>query len=137
MDPLIGIWRLIESTAWDEEGANLGAPYGANPIGQISFTTEGRMLAALCNGDAEPRRDGGCDVDRGYSSYGGFYELVDTILTVSVDMASDKSRIGGQQIREAILEGDRLLLRPPMRLYGGIVQQRELVWERAWSAVAG
>jgi hypothetical protein len=109
----------------------LGTPYGANPIGQISFTTEGRMLAALCNGDAEP----GSDVDRGYSSYGGFYELVETTLTVNVDMASDKSRIGGQQVREAVLKGDRLLLMPPMRLYGGIMQQRELVWERAWSPV--
>jgi hypothetical protein len=130
MDPLIGIWRLIESNAWDENGANLGAPYGANPIGQISFTPERRMLAALCNGDTAPDHDG--EGDRGYSSYGGFYELIDTTLTVNVDMASDKSRIGGQQIREAVLDGDRLLLRPPMRLYGGITQRRELVWERAW-----
>jgi hypothetical protein len=128
MDALIGIWRLVESKAWDETGNGLPAPYGAHPIGQITFTVEGRMLAALCNGDADP----GTGVDRGYSSYGGFYTLDGTTLTVAVDMASDARRIGGHQVREAILDGERLLLRPPLRLYGGVMQQRELLWEHIW-----
>ena len=128
MDALIGIWRLVESKAWDEAGNSLPAPYGTHPIGQITFTVEGRMLAALCNGDADP----GTGVDRGYSSYGGFYTLDGTTLTVAVDVASDSRRIGGQQVREAILDGERLLLRPPLRLYGGVMQQRELLWEQIW-----
>jgi hypothetical protein len=128
MDQLIGIWRLVESRAWDEAGNGLPAPYGVHPIGQIIFTAEGRMLAALCNGDADP----GIGVDRGYSSYGGFYTLEGTTLTTTVDMASDARRIGGKQIREALLDGARLVLRPPLRSYGGVKQQRELLWERVW-----
>lgn len=128
MDALTGIWRLVESKAWDDAGNSLAAPYGACPIGQITFTAEGRMLAALCNGDADP----GAGVDRGYSSYGGFYTLDGTTLTTAVDMASDVRRIGGQQVREAFLDGERLLLRPPLRPYGGVRQQRELLWELIW-----
>ena len=128
MDALIGIWRLVESKAWDEAGNSLPAPYGARPLGQITFTAEGRMLAALCNGDADP----GAGVDRGYSSYGGFYTLDGTTLTTAVDVASDTRRIGGQQVREAFLDGERLVLRPPLRAYGGVMQQRELLWERVW-----
>lgn len=128
MDPLIGIWRLVGSKAWDEAGNSLPAPYGAHPVGQIVFTAEGRFLAALCNGDAELANG----VTRGYSSYGGVYTLDGTTLTVAVDMAADPRRIGGQQVREAHLDGDRLTLRPPARPYGDTVQQRELLWERVW-----
>lgn len=86
------------------------------------------MLTALCNGDVGP----GIGDDRGYSSYGGFYTLDGTTLTVAVDMASDTRRIGGRQIRETLLDGEQLVLRPPMRPYAGVMQQRELVWVRVW-----
>ena len=128
MDPLTGIWRLAESNAWDEAGNSLPAPYGKHPVGHIVFTAEGRMLAALCNGDDDPVPG----ADRGYSSYGGFYTLDGITLTVAVDMASDTRRIGGHQVREATFDGGRLRLRPPMRAYGGVMQQRELLWERVW-----
>lgn len=128
MDPLIGIWRLVESKAWDEAGNSLPPPYGQCPIGQIVFTAEGRMLAALCNGDV----DSGDEPGRGYSSYGGVYTLRGNTLTTDVDIASDTRRIGGQQIREAILDGDQLQLRPPLRAYNGTKQQRELLWKRIW-----
>jgi Lipocalin-like domain len=128
MDPLIGIWRLVESKAWDDAGNSLPPPYGRCPLGQIVFTAERRMLAALCNGDT----DVGSETDRGYSSYGGVYTLRGNTLTTDVDIASDTRRIGGQQVREAILDGDQLLLRPPLRAYNGTKQQRELLWKRIW-----
>jgi hypothetical protein len=128
MDTLIGVWRLVESKAWNEAGNSLPAPYGMRPIGQLVFTAEGRMLAALCNGDANT----GTGVDRNYSSYGGAYTLSGTTLTVAVDMASDTRRISGHQVRQAFLDGERLLLRPPTRPYNGVMQQRELLWERIW-----
>lgn len=128
MHPLTGIWRLVESKAWDEAGGSLPAPYGEHPVGQIVFTADGRFLSAVCNGD----RNLADDVARGYSSYGGIYSLDGTTLTVAVDIASDPRRIGGRQVREAHLDGDRLVLRPPARPYGETVQQRELLWERVW-----
>jgi hypothetical protein len=128
MDPLIGIWRLVESRAWDEQGNSLDAPYGAHPLGQIAFGN-GRMLAALCNGDSDVESRG----KRAYSSYGGPYSFDGTTLTTVVDMASDASRIGSRQVRHAVIDGDRMTLRPPIRSYDGATERRELVWERIWA----
>ncbi|WP_454754054.1 lipocalin-like domain-containing protein [Cupriavidus necator] len=129
MNQLDGVWRLVDSRAWDEEGNVLPPPYGANPIGHIAFAN-GRMLAALCNGDTSA----GVNETHGYSSYGGPYSFDGETLVVEVDMASDRSRIGGQQIRSVRFVGDgRIVLLPPVRLYGDKCQRRELLWERIWS----
>lgn len=128
MDAITGIWRLVESHAWDEQGKVLKAPYGAHPLGQIAFS-DGRMLAALCNGGPVSALHG----KRAYSSYGGFYTLAGDVLEVNVDVASDPSRIGGKQVRNVVLvNSERMLLRPPQRLYGQSLERRELVWERVW-----
>ncbi|WP_175128607.1 lipocalin-like domain-containing protein [Achromobacter piechaudii] len=129
MDTLEGIWRLVESQAWDEHDRPLPAPYGAHPIGTLVLT-QGRMLAALCNGDND-RADGS---PRAYSSYGGVYRFREPTLEVIVDLASDRSRIGSTQVREVVLMDERrILLRPPRRQYGSAIQRRELLWERAWT----
>jgi len=128
MDPLDGIWRLVDSRAWDEDTKSWTAPYGAHPMGQIAFAN-GRMLAVLCNGDAAADITG----QRNYSSYGGPYTFDGATLETLVDVASDTSRIGSTQVRGVTMMGEKqMLLRPPPRLYGGTVQRRELVWELVW-----
>lgn len=128
MASLDGIWRLVESRAWDENGNSLSPPYGAHPFGQIMFGN-GRMLAALCNGDTDLGPGG----NRGFSSYGGPYTFDGTTLETSVDVASDPTRIGGRQVRGVVMMGEQMLLRPPSRLYAtGTTQRRELLWERVW-----
>lgn len=125
---LEGIWRLVEARAWDADGRAIDAPpYGRFPIGQITFG-KGRMLAALCNGDAD------AGPKRAYSSYGGAYRFDGKTLVCTVDIASDPSRIGGEQVRDITLEGERMRMRPPLRSYGGAMERRELVWERVWRA---
>jgi hypothetical protein len=126
MDPLEGIWRLIDSRAWDAND-RLSTPYGAHPMGQITFS-RGRMLAVLCNGDADVYLKG----NRNYSSYGGPYTFDGTTLETLVDVASDSLRIGSRQIRTVVMMGEQLLLRPPQRLYAGSLQRREVIWERVW-----
>lgn len=129
MDPLEGIWRLVESRAWDEQGNVLPAPYGAHPLGQISFA-HGRMLAALCNGDAMV----GSNAPRAFSAYGGVYTFDGTTLIVDVDIASDPRRAGGRQTRGVVMTAGRMTLHPPERDYGRRRERRELVWERVWRA---
>lgn len=126
MDQLEGIWRLIDSRAWDEHD-RLSAPYGAHPLGHIVFSN-GRMLAVLCNGDADVGPSG----YRSFSSYGGLYTFDGTTLETVVDVASDPERIGGRQVRGVVMIGEQMLLRPPPRLYAGTLQRRELVWEQVW-----
>lgn len=125
LNPIDGVWTLEQARAWDEAGTPLSDPYGACPMGSIVFKN-GRMIASLCNGDTDPGMSG----KREYSSYGGSFSFDGQKLDVFVDIASEPNRIGGHQLREAIIEGERLILRPPLRAYGGSLQQRELVWRR-------
>jgi hypothetical protein len=124
---LEGIWRLVDGRAWDEQG-RVSRPYGSHPMGQIAIAN-GRMLAVLCNGDAESELQG----ERSYSSYGGTCSFDGSTLDTLVDVASDPTRIGSRQLRAVEMTGpDRMVLRPPQRLYGASMQRRELVWERIW-----
>ena len=129
MDLLSGIWRLVQSKAWTESGETLDAPYGSHPLGQIVFS-DGRMLAALYNGDLTSEING----HRSFSSYGGLYQFDGSTLRVSVDVASDPTRIGGIQVRKVIVPSEnRMILLPPTRLYGNVIERRELTWERVWT----
>jgi hypothetical protein len=128
MDSLEGIWRLVDSRAWNEVTKRLSAPYGGHPMGTI-VVSHGRMLASLCKGDADVGPDG----ERGFSSYGGPYTFDGTTLETIVDVASDTKRIGSSQVRTVVLLGEgQILLRPPTRLYGSTLERRELIWERVW-----
>jgi len=131
MDALEGLWRLADSRAVDEQTDRLSAPYGAHPLGHMVFS-KGRMLVALCKGDAEVGPDG----DRGFSSYGGRYVFDGTTLQCDVDMASDRRRIGSHLVRGLVmLDENEFLLRPPARHYGSKLERRELVWDRVWRPV--
>jgi hypothetical protein len=129
MDALEGLWRLVESRAWDERGNPLAAPYGSVPFGEIMFRG-GRMLASLCNGDP----DLAPGASRGFSSYGGTYTFDGKTLITQVDMASDPQRIGGEQRRGVVIIDERtIVLKPPPRAYGGAaVERRELWWQCVW-----
>ncbi len=92
--------------------------------------SNGRMLAALCNGDTEIAPGS----SRSYSSYGGFYTFDGETLETTVDVASDPTRIGSRQVRGVEMIGERqMMLRPPSRLYGDKQERRELIWEHVWS----
>jgi hypothetical protein len=128
MDALEGIWRLVDSRAWNESTERLSTPYGAHPMGHIVFS-RGRMLVALCKGDPNVGPDG----DRSFSSHGGRYSFDGLILECEVDVASDRRRIGTRRVRDVVMMTENeMLWRPPSRLYGTKLERRELVWERVW-----
>ena len=119
-------WRLVSSKARGENGDILPEiPYGTHPIGMITFT-QGRMLAAI-SGREKPSAEA---VGPEYSSYGGQYTFDGAVLRVHVDVASDKSRLGGEQVRDVTFEGNHMVLTPPLRKYGNRLEQRTLIWEK-------
>jgi hypothetical protein len=73
-----------------------------------------------------------CDVPATSRVWGycGNYTFDGTTLVTQVDGASDAGRINGDQIRRTRFEGDRLVLMPPPRLWRGIMQHREMFFER-------
>ncbi len=63
-------------------------------------------------------------------SYAGNYGFDGTTLSTRVDASSDQSRIGGDQTRPVSFRDGLMVLAPPRRLYAGVMQHQELVWER-------
>src|SRR3546814_10419262 len=56
MPDIVGTWRLVETEARDPDGSPLPdryAPYGQRPMGIVTFTADGRMMAVLCDGRSE------------------------------------------------------------------------------------
>ena len=127
IDPrIVGIWRLQSTKGIDDDGKLLPPPYGPTPNGLVSFQTDGRMYCVLCDG----RTDLAAGEPRQFMSYAGNYTFDGTTLSTRVDASSDTSRIGGDQVRTVRFDGGDLVLAPPRRLYAGVMQRQELVWER-------
>lgn len=126
MASIIGTWRLVRAVARDANGTDLPEPYGGQGMGRVTFSTDGRMMAVVCDG----RNVLPPDVVREYSSYCGPYTFDGSRLVTRVDAASDPSRIGSDQVRDVRFEAGLMILRPPPRSYGGSVAQRELYWEK-------
>jgi hypothetical protein len=123
---IVGFWRLVRAVARDADGKQLPVPYGGQGMGHVMFSTNGRMMAVVCDGrQALPP-----GIEREYSSYCGNYTFDGLRLVTRVDAASDPGRIGSDQVREVRFEGGLMVLRPPVRAYGGSVAQRELYWEK-------
>lgn len=126
MTSIVGFWRLVRAVARDADGKELPVPYGGQGMGHVTFSTNGRMMAVVCDG----RHELPTGIVREYSSYCGNFTFDGSRLVTRVDAASDPGRIGSEQVRDVRFEGGLMVLRPPVRAYGGSVAQRELYWEK-------
>jgi hypothetical protein len=127
IDPrIVGTWQLVSTEGRDDAGNALPAPYGSKPMGLVVFAADGRMMAVLCDGRSTvPEGEA-----RQYVSYAGNYTFDGATLTTHVDASSEASRVGGDQVRSVSFEGGRMALKPPRRLFAGVMQHQTLVWER-------
>jgi hypothetical protein len=124
---IVGTWRLAMTRAHDDAGEPMYPPYGPVPMGVVVFSANGRMVAVLC--DARPQLPDG-EVDREYSSYCGNYTFDGTTLVTRVDAAADRSRLGGDQVRRVRFDGELMVLMPPPRPWRGVMQHREMFFEK-------
>lgn len=126
-DPrIVGHWRLVATRAWAEDGGAVPETYGPIPLGIVTLTDQGRMLAVLSDG--RPELPPG--TQRAYRSYMGAYRFDGTTLHTVVDGADTPDWLGTDQVRAARFEGGRMFLRPPPRMIAGRLVHRELAWER-------
>jgi Lipocalin-like domain len=126
MTSVTGTWRLVRAVARDAEGRELPVPYGGQPMGRLALGADGRMAAVTCDARRQIPNGG----EREYSSYCGNYSFDGTRLVTRVDAASDPARLASDQVREVSFEGELMVLRPPLRSYGGSPEQRILYWEK-------
>lgn len=127
MSKHVGTWRLVRAEAADADGNPLPAPYGGHPAGRLMLGADGRMMAVL----GDNRKQVPAGERREYSSYCGNYTFDGQRLVTRVDAAADPARLGTDQVRDVHFEGDLMVLRPPLRSYGGAqAEHRTLWWEK-------
>ena len=73
---------------------------------------------------------------REYNSYCGNYDYDGTNLVTRVDASASKDRVGGEQKRFVHFVGEHMVLTQKPRLWQGVMQHRELHWERIADAPA-
>lgn len=122
---LIGTWKLVETRAHDNDGNILPSPYGGIGSGLVNFDLAGRMVAVLCQGGDVPEGN-----QREYNSYCGTYTFDGAILITRVDATAEPAWMGSDQVRHVSMEGSRMVLCPPPRPWRGLMQHRQLVWEK-------
>lgn len=125
MRDIIGTWRLVATRSTNDAGEPFDPPYGPVPMGTVTFGSNGRMIAVLC--DSRPEMPAG--ETREYVSYCGAYTFDGTTLVTKVDAASDSSRFV-DQVRRVAFKGERMTLFPPPRPLRGTHQHREMTWEK-------
>lgn len=126
----VGTWRLVRAEAVDADGNPVAPPFGGEAvIGRVVLTADGRLSASIV--DARKTIPEG--QTREYSCYAGAYTFDGQTLVTTVDAASDPARMGTEQVREVSFEGDLMVLRPPLRSYGGKPAERRTIW---WEKLA-
>jgi hypothetical protein len=133
MKSIIGTWRLVKTSARNDTGEPMHPPYGEKPRGVLVFYPDKRMMSVLCDGRNELPAG---ETVREYNSYCGNYEYDGNTLITHVDASAERSRVGGDQVRFTHFEGENLVLTQKPRLWQGVMQRRELHWERIADAPA-
>ncbi len=133
MKNIVGTWRLVKTTARNDAGEATYPPYGEKPRGLLVFYPDHRMMSVLC--DSRRELPAG-ETTREYNSYCGNYEYDGKVLITHVDASATASRVGGDQTRFLHFDGDNLVLTQKPRPWQGVMQHRELHWEKIADAPA-
>jgi hypothetical protein len=136
----VGAWRLVSYSAVTSGGETI-YPMGPNARGRILYEAGGRMAVQIGDPDralfavSDPGAAADAEVRAafdGYLAYFGAY-TVDAGRGVVVhhpEMSLNPNWIGVDQVRYFDLQGDRLTLKTPPMVSGGVVRVSTLVWER-------
>lgn len=138
-DSLVGTWKLVSVSSWTNKGNINKSAHGQNPSGLLTYTSEGRMMVVIAEDGRKPLsvadRISAPPEERAqafstFHAYAGRYTFTGDKVIHHVEVASLQNLVNKDQVRFAKLQGDRLTLRTPPTLQGGVIQTLELVWER-------
>jgi hypothetical protein len=114
---LVGTWKLV-SVVYEDQATKERMPvYGEHPRGIQIATPQGRWLA-LMTGENRPIPK--TDEDRAQAlktmiAYTGRYRVEDGKVITKVEAAWNEAWVGGEQVREIKIDGDKLYIEsPPM-----------------------
>ena len=145
-NPLLGTWKLISITAIFPDGNIDREAFGANPIGYITYTIEGKMMvifsksqrSLLSGNSASPLTaaihsvpiEERAEAFSTFNSYAGSYTLDGDKVIHHVEIASIPNRIGKSLTRTFVLNGNQVTLKTPPSKSDDTPKIFELTWQR-------
>ena len=136
---LVGAWKLVSTEQRLRDGKVRPSPlYGPNGVGYLVYSESGRMCAMLMDPNRVPWKadDSPTEAElrstfEHFVAYCGRYEVSEKEKAVihHVEMDLTPNSAGSDRKRYAVLEGNRLTLRPAEPLPTGVLEYT-LTWER-------
>ena len=131
---LIGTWRLERWELVYEDGRPVECPLGEDAAGFLMYTGDGYVSASLARAGRPPldRGDDGAKARAfdAYFGYAGCYEVRDGAVIHRIAIAPNPALTGVETLRNASLEGDRLILSGP-DFSAASPRSHRIVWRRA------
>ena len=137
-NPLVGTWKLVSWETRRTDG-EVSYPYGKDAIGCITYTADGYMFVNIMRAGRVPFSAGdilkGTPEEKagaveGYFSYSGRYTFEGDRVLHHVTMSLFPNWIGGDQVRNVELNGNRLTLSTMPMLISGSQRTAHLIWEK-------
>jgi hypothetical protein len=135
---LLGTWKMISAVREEKPSGVKTDLFGANPVGFLNYSADGRMLTLIVRGDR--KRPAGYPISqeqaaglfRGLMSYAGTWEIRGDEVFHYVDASANELWTGSEQQRFYKLEGDRLSLSTPVNAdpIDGKISVRSMMWEK-------
>lgn len=140
-DRFIGTWRLVAFEARTSHG-DVSYPYGQDPAGYLLYTADGFMFASVMRSKrpnfGSPDIQGAGSEEKvaafdSYASYCGRYEVKEERVIHQVEVSLLPNWSGKDQERFFEFSGERLTLRTPPMLDGGVERILVAIWQRVSS----
>ena len=134
-DKLVGTWKLVSASSRTSAGARSEAPYGASPVGFLTYTADGRVTAMISYDGRKPLSVGAGTEEKAeafntFLAYAGCYTLQGDKVIHRVEISSIENYVGRDLVRTVKFEGDQITLTTPPTPMNGKLQTFELIWQR-------
>lgn len=138
-DDLLGAWHLESWTISYSNSDRITHPFGESPVGMIVYTNDDWMSASINRSDRDllptamafRRIDEAAlaDAYRSYFHYAGRYVVRDDVVIHTVTQSLNPNFVGSEQLRNAELTGQALLLSGKEDV-AGETRTHRLTWHR-------
>ena len=139
VDKLAGTWKLVSASSKTSTGEPSEPPYGADPVGFLTYTEDGRVSALISYGGRKPLSVGGgadavqaeqAEAFKTFLAYAARYALNGHKVTHHIEISSIQNYVGKDLVRSVKFQGDQITLVTPPTPVNGKIQTVELIWQR-------
>lgn len=135
-DKLVGAWNLVSASSTTSNGERNETPYGARPMGLLTYSGDGRVTAVISFDGRKPLPFGGGTLEeqaeafKTFLAYAGRYTLSGDKVIHHIEISAIQNYVDKDLVRSVKFQGDQITLVTPPTSVNGKLQTVELIWQR-------